>query len=249
MSSNKITIIVPVFNEENHLKKFFLNYLKILIRLKKKYKLEVVMRITNDASTDNSKKIINYYKNIYKKKKIRIFCSHNKKNIGKTLSNANQIKKVNSGLIFFDDSDNECRSDYLFKFLDLKKKNKDYHLICGYRNIKNINQKIFLFGIIITNFLINSFRKVNFNDIHCAQKLADSKFLKKIKFSNANSFFFDTQLCYFFSRNFKKKNIAQIKVYYNRRNKIDGKKLSLWKGLNLVFYTLYYVIRNEIKNF
>ena len=59
MSSNKITIIVPVFNEENHLKKFFLNYLKILIRLKKKYKLDVVMRITNDASTDNSKKIIN----------------------------------------------------------------------------------------------------------------------------------------------------------------------------------------------
>jgi len=53
MSSNKITIIVPVFNEENHLKKFFLNYLKILIRLKKKYKLDVVMRITNDASTDN----------------------------------------------------------------------------------------------------------------------------------------------------------------------------------------------------
>ena len=54
------------------------------------------MRITNDASTDNSKKIINYYKNIYKKKKIEFFCSHNKKNIGKTLSNANQIRKVNS---------------------------------------------------------------------------------------------------------------------------------------------------------
>ena len=52
-----VSIVCPVFNEEDAIPLFFQRYLKAIESLRKKYKFRLVF--TNNCSTDNSLQVIN----------------------------------------------------------------------------------------------------------------------------------------------------------------------------------------------
>lgn len=144
----KLALIIPVYNEEEIIKKIVNDWKNILA--KKTFDLIIV----NDGSKDKTKLILDSLKKI---NNIKIL---NKKNGGHgdaiLLGYRYAIKK-NYKFIFQVDSDNQ------FSSLDFKKlwikRDKDYDLILGYRKDRK-DSKIRLFlSKIILNFLINFFFK------------------------------------------------------------------------------------------
>lgn len=107
----KFSIIVPVYNTGDYLKKCIDS---ILNQTYEEYEIIIV----NDGSTDNSKKIINEYKNKYPDK-IKVI---NKKNGGLSSARNRGVKKAMGEYILFVDSD-----DYIEKGLlkTLNSKTKD----------------------------------------------------------------------------------------------------------------------------
>ena len=67
MIIKKLSIIFPIYNEENRLKRNLYKIIK-LFKFFKSIKLEIIL--VNDGSTDNTHKIINKYLDSFKKKYI-----------------------------------------------------------------------------------------------------------------------------------------------------------------------------------
>jgi glycosyltransferase involved in cell wall biosynthesis len=165
----KLALIIPVYNEEEIIKKIVNDWKNILA--KKTFDLIIV----NDGSKDRTKLILDLLK-----KKINNIKILNKKNSGHgdaiLLGYRYAIKK-NYKFIFQVDSDNQ------FSSLDFKKlwtkREKDFDLILGYRkDRKDSKIRIFLSKVIL-NFLINFFFQKNIRDLNTPFRLIKNKFLKK----------------------------------------------------------------------
>ncbi|OWO82238.1 hypothetical protein B5C26_11655 [Photorhabdus luminescens] len=101
-----ITIIIPIFNDENNIV-----YLLDSISAQENINFEVV--IINDGSTDNSLEIINEYKK--RDNRIRIF---NQENRGVSIARNDGIKYARGEWILFVDSDDWLKPQILRKWLD-----------------------------------------------------------------------------------------------------------------------------------
>jgi len=118
MGKNKISVIVAVYNTEKYIERC-LNSL-----VNQTYdNLEII--VVDDCSTDNSKKIINKYKN---NKKIKIL--FNKKNSGAGYSRNVALKIASGEYIGFIDSDDYVQSDYYEKLMNSIVKNDSDISIC-----------------------------------------------------------------------------------------------------------------------
>ena len=110
----KISIIIPVFNEE----KYILEILKKVNLQKKNYDLEII--ISDDASTDKTLELIKQNSHLYDK------LIENKENRGKGAAIINSLDEVNGKYLLIQDADLEYDPlDYEKLFLPALKFNAD----------------------------------------------------------------------------------------------------------------------------
>ena len=98
-----ISVIIPVYNGENDIKKCIDSVIN------QTYKnLEII--IINDGSTDNTFKILKEYKNKYGDKLVVI----DQKNKGQAIARNNGIKKSTGKYITFLDADDYLKKDFIY---------------------------------------------------------------------------------------------------------------------------------------
>jgi glycosyltransferase involved in cell wall biosynthesis len=122
--SIKFSIVVPVYNEEGVIKEFIERVDKTISAIEDKYEILII----NDASKDNSGKILNDLINTFKN--LRII--NNKKNLGLTGSSWKGFNEAKGDIIVFLPSDLESKPEEdIPKLLSALDSNTD--LVVGWR--------------------------------------------------------------------------------------------------------------------
>ena len=204
-----LSIVVPVYNVENYLKKCVDS---LLNQTNDNYEIIIV----NDGSTDNSLKICEEYS---KNKKIKLYT---KKNGGLSSARNYGIDKASGEYIAFVDSDDWVTNDYVEKITDTINDNKNSDLITydiisindGWQD--GVTRKIY------KNF--DSMDKHNFiqecfNPSFAWARVYKKELIEKIKFPKENYWYEDmatTPIVLAKSKNMK--YIDKPLYYYRQRN-------------------------------
>ena len=176
MTTNRIAIVVPFYNEEDNLI-FFIKEWEKFLTTKKIYRNLLFFYFINDGSTDQSLKKIN--QNV-KKLKFKII---NKKNSGHgdTCNFAyNMItkNKKNFEYLLQIDSDNQCDPKYLVDFISLLKLKK-YNFIFGFRKYRQDGYlRILISRILSFTFYLKKF--IYIKDLNTPYRLMKINNLKTI---------------------------------------------------------------------
>lgn len=187
MKKKKLSVIIPFFNEQQELPTLFSD----LIKFEKKnsnYVLEYLF--FNDASTDNSVKIIINLKNkISKKIKKKIKILSNKKNLGWSKTLQKGYKKSRGEYVLFIPGDGEAR---LTQFLKKKIFSIKKEVIILQRTSMPGRPIVRIFISYIYRFLISLIfltRMLDYNGLIILKK----NIIKKINISS-NSFFVSAEI-------------------------------------------------------
>lgn len=157
---NTLSIIVPVFNEENNLKPLY----KELALLKKKIPFSLEFIFVNDGSKDKSREII---LKLQKKDK-RINLIEFTGNFGQTASFDAGIKMAKGEIIATMDADLQNDPSDIPELL--KKLNQGYDVVCGWRKTRkdNLGKKLFSY---LANKLRRSLTGEEIHDSGCSLRV------------------------------------------------------------------------------
>tara|TARA_Y200000002_G_scaffold383187_1_gene403869 strand:+ start:4853 stop:5557 length:705 start_codon:yes stop_codon:yes gene_type:complete len=163
MKSEKLSIIIPTFNEEKIIKKVIQDWIKVTKKINSK------IIVINDGSTDQTLRIL---KKINYKKLIIL----NQKNAGHgpaLLKGYNYALKTKTDYIFQVDSDNQFFASDFKKFW---KNRKNYDLVLGFRK-KRFDDNIRLIITKICRYLILLVFGSYIQDANVPYRLMKKKFL------------------------------------------------------------------------
>lgn len=221
----KISIIIPVYNEEKTLKKV-LN----LVREADTLGLEKEIIIIDDFSTDGTRKILNKIRD----RRINVF--YQDKNYGKGFAIRTGFKKATGDLILIQDADLEYNpTDYkkLIRPILFDGENVVY----GSRFlIKNKKMKLnsFYLGNRILSFITSILYFKKITDMETCYKIFKREVIENIRL-NAMGFDFEPEIT---SKILKKKiHILEVPISYNPRCKKEGKKIK-WRDGVIAMMTL-----------
>ena len=168
---NKLSIILPVYNEENNISLQYENIINSVDPLKIKYEIIFV----DDGSADNSYKII---EKIAEKDK-RIKAIKFRKNFGQTAAMAAGIEHSNGDIIITMDSDLQNDADDIKTLLN--KIDEGYDVVSGWR----VNRKDKLFSkripSITANWIISKISGIKLHDFGCSLKAYRQEVLHQVK--------------------------------------------------------------------
>ena len=224
----KISVIIPVFNEVNYIKKVIDNvYAK-----KKEFDLEII--VSDDGSTDGTLDLI---KN---NNKIDKFIT--KKNEGKGSAIINALKYVTGDLVLIQDADFEYSPDDYKLLIDpFIKDNAD--VVYGSRFQGSSKKRIIYYKNRLANFFLthlsNLFTNLNFSDVECGFKVFKTEVLKKINLQE-KSFGFEIETTMKISK--LNLRIFEVGVSYLGRTKEEGKKIGFKDGIQAIYLIFKYAI-------
>tara|TARA_B100000795_G_scaffold263343_1_gene242396 strand:- start:1180 stop:1884 length:705 start_codon:yes stop_codon:yes gene_type:complete len=219
-----ISVIIPVYNEEN--------YINEIIKKVNEVKIKKEIIVINDGSTDCTKK---------KLKKIRINnlkIINNKVNKGKGHAIRCALKYVKNDIVIIQDADLEYNpSDYIKLIKPFMK--KKVSVVYGSRFLekkvfgieKGLNHN---YRYIINRFLtliFNILNKQKLTDAHTCYKVFRSKIIKKLNLVEKGFSF-----CPEFSTKVVKLGykIYEVPISYTPRSKLEGKKISYKDGFHAI---------------
>ena len=229
MKKRKLSVVIPFFNEQQELLTLFLD----LVKFEKNngnYTLEYLF--INDASTDDSLKIITNLKNKISKnikKKIKII--NNKKNLGWSKTLLRGYKESRGDYVLFIPGDGEARLTQFLKKINFGKKEVIIfqRKSMSYRPIyRIIISYIYRFLISIIFFT----RFIDFNGLIILKR----DIIKKINISS-NSFFVSAEIivkCYKLGFNVDCKN--SFKLFSKKK----------YKSTSLNFKQFFLIIKDAI---
>jgi len=227
-----LSIIIPVFNEENFLNKLF-DQIKLYFN---KENVEII--VVDDGSTDGSSNIL---KNLQKKidykfqfKLIKLDINSGK---GKAIQTG--IKNAEGEYILLQDADLELDTKDAKEMFDMVTLNKDIKCIFGSRYLSGkLKKNNYFFNNLvgkINSLIFNIFFSQSLSDVHCGLKILHRSVIEKIKLS-VNDFGIEIDLASQIVRN--NFFIYEFGVSYFFRSKAQGKKITWVDGLKSFYYLI-----------
>jgi dolichol-phosphate mannosyltransferase len=218
----KLSIIVPVFNEEDSI----LQLLKKLESVNFGLKKEVI--IVNDGSRDGTEKII---KGFIKNKK-DYFLLH-KDNGGKGSAIIKGIKNSSGDIIVIQDADLEYNPEELKKLVFFLKDNEE-KVVYGSRFLdgKNYYFSKYYFANRLLSFFCSVLFFQRITDMETCYKVFEAQFIKGINLVS-KGFEIEPEIT---AKILKKGiRIKEVAISYSPRKKSEGKKIKLRDGFKAVW--------------
>ena len=226
MKINKLSIIIPAFNEADTIH-LILN--KILsVTLTNNIKKEII--IVDDASTDKTEDKIKKYIEDNPKQNIKYF--FHKENKGKGAALKTGISKASGELLIIQDADLEY-DPVIDGFADV---------VYGSRFMGSKPHRILFFWHTIGNkfltFLSNMFTNLNLTDMETCYKLFKTNMVQEIKLKE-NRFGFEPEITAKISR-IPKIRIYEVGISYYGRTFEEGKKIGWKDGVRAIYCIIKY---------
>jgi len=241
MKIKELSIIFPIYNEENRLNKN-LNNIKKLFKSFGKTKIEIIL--VNDGSTDKSHAIINkFLKSFKKSRRKNILYIHYTKNNGKGYALKEGIKKANKKWNL------TCDIDFSANPIEVKSwvKNKLIEDIksCYFASrslstsiVKYKHHRYYLGNIF--NQLVSILFNLKIGDTQCGFKLYHNNYSKKI-FSKLKELRYshDVEIALLLRKNFIK--VRELPIIWTHK---DRSKLNIFSdGISMILKLLFIKIR------
>ena len=229
MSKNKVTIIIPVFNEKNYID-------KIIKKVKSNVYFNKQIIVVDDCSSDGTREIIKKIKNIDK----IIF---HKRNLGKGAAIKSAIPYIKGSIVAIQDADLEYNPTDLNKLIKIMISNNS-RVIYGSRvlNKKRYNSDLFISNFrtlgnhvltIISNFLNNQ----NLTDAHTCYKIFKFDIFMQLNLQE-NDFAFCPEVTTKIS--LLNEKIKEVPISFKGRTVGEGKKIQFYDAIRALITILKY---------
>ncbi len=224
---SNFSFIIPVYNEEQTIRKVILDIQKKCSEIEKINDYEIL--VVDDNSNDNSNQIISEFKDV------KYFKNLN--NFGYGFSLKKGIKNSNFPNIVILDGDGTYPVEYLGQMID--EYNKGYDLVIGKRTGKNLNLSPFKKPMrMILKFIVEYATGTKIPDINSGFRIINKDKIKKNLDHLSDAFSFTTSMTMTFT--YSKYSIAYIDIPYELRKKNSPSKVRLLKDS---LRTLQYIIK------
>jgi len=234
----KLSILMPVFNEEEWVE-------KIVVKVLGQEILGISDReliIIDDGSNDGTKDIIHRLADQFSDKVIAIFHESNK---GKGAAIRSAIEKMTGDIAIIQDGDLEYDpSDYNLMLEPIINGRAD--CVYGSRFVGTQSKRVLFFWHSVGNkfltLISNMFTNINLTDMETCYKAFRSQVLQSIPI-RSNRFGFEPEItCKIAKRKFR---IHEVGISYNGRTYEEGKKINWKDGLQAIFVILKYWMIND----
>ena len=211
----KFSVIIPVHNEE----KFILNVLKRVNHQKKHFDIQII--VSNDGSTDNSKKILEENSSLYD------ILINTDVNQGKGSAIRKALEKVEGEFVLIQDADLEYNPmDYSKLFEPAINCKAD--VVYGSRFLGGRYVRLHFFWHYLANKILtttcNIFTNLNMSDMETGYKLVKTEAFNKLNIEE-NSFGIEPELTIKLAK--KKYIFYEVPISYEGRSYNEGKKIRL----------------------
>lgn len=164
-----ISIVVPVYNEEESLPHFYPELVRVLRSLKKDYEIVFV----DDGSKDKSFELL---KKLEKNdKKVRLFSF--RKNLGKAEALSLGFLKAKGEIVITLDADLQDQPSEIVNLL--KKHEEGFDVVCGWRKYRKDAQKMKFISKVF-NGILNKVFDLSIHDYNCGLKLYTNEAAKSL---------------------------------------------------------------------
>ena len=222
---NKISIIIPVFNELNTLK-------QVLERVESvDFGLEKEIILVDDYSEDGTKEL-------YKDLPYKVL--YHQKNMGKGAAIRTGIQVATGDIIIIQDADFEYNpSDYIPLVNMIK--NGEADVVYGSRLKHSVNNKNFLFLSLVANKFLTLMTQILYRttltDMETCYKAFRADIIKSIKIKS-NRFEFEPEI----TAKILKQGVkfAELPITYNARTNAQGKKIGWKDGVQAIVALIKY---------
>ena len=222
---NKISILIPVYNEKNTL-------LEILKQVEAvDFGLEKEIILIDDFSTDGTKEL-------YKDLNYKIL--YHEKNMGKGAALRTGFNAATGDIIIIQDADLEYNPADYKPLVELIKKD-EADVVYGSRLADTRNQGKFLLLSYLANVTLSFITRILYGtfltDMETCYKAFRADFIKGITIES-NRFDFEPEI----TAKILKKNarFKEIPISYNARQESEGKKITWKDGVQAIFTLLKY---------
>ncbi|PIR70039.1 MAG: glycosyl transferase, partial [Candidatus Niyogibacteria bacterium CG10_big_fil_rev_8_21_14_0_10_42_19] len=210
----KLSIIIPVYNEKNTIKSVL-----DLVRKSDTGNIKKEIIIVDDFSTDGTREILKNLENEYK-------IIYHKKNKGKGGALKTGFKEATGDYIIIQDADLEYDPNDYIKLIERVVENKA-DIVFGSRILRENNvpfSSVYFYGGLAVCKFFNLAFGTKFSDITTCYKLFPRRMVSELLSCPANDFVFDAvELTHVLSRNGK---VIEVPIKYEARKRKEGKKLS-----------------------
>lgn len=235
MIINKLSILVPAYNEE----KTIAEVLKKLLDLKLPDGMEKEVIIVNDCSKDGTGKAIKEFIELHQ---LPTFTGYDQpQNQGKGAALHKAIAIATGDYIVIQDADLELDPNDILALLKGLEQNNSA-VIYGSRFLNDTHKGTnFLWHIVGNGFLTrlsNLFTGFRLTDMMTCYKLVPANLIKAMPLQEKR-FGFEPEITLRLSR-IKGLNITEVPISYNARTRNDGKKINYKDGLRVIWCILKY---------
>jgi glycosyltransferase involved in cell wall biosynthesis len=241
MKIQKLSIVIPVYNEESTIQLILDKVVQL--SLLESIKKEIV--VINDCSTDGThQQILDFLAN-YTKLNLIYFSQTINKGKGAALHKGFELSS--GDYIVIQDADLELNPTDINNLLAAVEYG-DANVVYGSRFLENKHQNVNFIWHILGNSLLtrlsNLFTGLKLTDMMTCYKLFPKSILSKVDLKEQR-FGFEPEITIKLSKN-KELKIVEVPIFYSARTKEEGKKINYKDGIRVIYCILKYNLFNKI---